>query len=47
MNKTSKQRKTASKITPNRSMLETPTATDVSTYVPTMFTNPDFFAQGD
>lgn len=47
MTKSSKPRKTASKRTPKRSVPETPTATLVSTQVSTMFTDPDFFTQGD
>ena len=47
MNTKSKPRKTASKRTPKRSMYEEATATFVSTQVPTMFTDPDAFAQGD
>lgn len=46
MNK-SKPHKTTSKRIPKRSVPETPTAAFVSTYVPTMFTNPELFVQDD
>jgi hypothetical protein len=47
MNQSTKPPKTASKRTRKRSVPEWPTAILMSTYVPTMFSNPEFFAQGD
>jgi hypothetical protein len=47
MNKSTKSRKTASKRTPRSSVPERPTTTLVSTDVPTIFTDPELFAQDD